>query len=181
MRNPLYKRLLLLVIVIAPIFWLVFTKDGQRRSDAVLLWLLGKDELRINPKALSPALTRNALKKLYADIHWRCQPRRSAFGDSLCAAPIGLYNDIPANYATLFFRGDRLAAVKITYLAHYHEQILKQLHRQLGPPQSDETVYRWPSGGGLVIAKRQLNDGDEPALLWIPAMLPETENPARRP
>ncbi len=176
MLNSLYRRLLLLVVVLAPVFWLVFTKDGQRVSDAALLWMLGKDDIRVNPKALSPALTRDELMKLYADIDWRCQQRHSTFGNSLCAAPIGLYNDIPAKYITLFFRADHLGAVKVEYLARYHEQILKQLRRQLGPPQGDDTVYRWPTAGGMIIAKRHLADGDEPALLWIPAAVADVEN-----
>ena len=37
--HPLYKRLMLLLIVIGPFFWLVFTTDGQRRVDLVLLSL----------------------------------------------------------------------------------------------------------------------------------------------
>ncbi len=33
----LYKRLLLIVIVVGPMWWLIFTEDGQRRSDMFML------------------------------------------------------------------------------------------------------------------------------------------------
>ncbi len=182
MLNQMYKRLLLVVIVVGPIFWLVFTEDGQRRSDAVLLWLLGKDEIRVNLKALSPALKKADIEKVYANIKWRCTARHSAFGDSLCAANIGLYNDIPAKYITLFFANGRLNGLKLEYLPHYHQQILKQLYLQLGKParnpdeKPDNPVYRWLTGNGMVIAKKKLREGDEPALLWLPMAVPGVEN-----
>ncbi len=182
MLNQMYKRLLLVAIVVGPIFWLVFTEDGQRRSDAVLLWLLGKDEMRINLKALSPALKKSDIEKVYANINWQCTTRHSAFGDSLCAANIGLYNDIPAKYITLFFADDRLNGLKLEYLSHYHDQILKQLYLQLGKPEQNPAdkpggpVYRWLTEYGMVIAKKKLQEGDEPALLWLPMSMAGVEN-----
>ncbi len=182
MLNPIYKRLLLVVIVVGPIYWLVFTEDGQRRSDAVLLWLLGKDEIRINLKALSPALKKSDLEKVYANIEWRCPARNSAFGNSLCAANIGLYNDIPAKYITLFFADDRLNAMKLEYLRHYHKQILKQLYLQLGKPEPtpadkpDSPIYHWLTDNGMVIGKKKLKESDEPALLWLPMAIAGVEN-----
>ena len=42
--NSLYKRLFLLFLVLGPFFWLMFTEDGKRRTDLVLLSLLKDSE-----------------------------------------------------------------------------------------------------------------------------------------
>ena len=51
-----YKRILAFFVVIGPIFWLVFTEDGQRRTDIVLLTLWGEDEIALNLKALDKVI-----------------------------------------------------------------------------------------------------------------------------
>jgi hypothetical protein len=78
---PFYKRFLIFFIVIGPIFWLVFTEDGQRRTDIVLLTLWGEDELALNMSALNNQVSEEDLKKVFADITWACKDELSSFGN----------------------------------------------------------------------------------------------------
>ncbi|MEW8505256.1 MAG: hypothetical protein AB2598_01005 [Candidatus Thiodiazotropha sp.] len=172
-----YKRFLLFFIVIGPIFWLVFTEDGQRRTDIVLLTLWGEDEIALNLKALDNQVSEEDLKKIFPDLSWTCKDETSSFGNRLCATRIGIYNDIPARYATVFFHDRWLNAVKIGYRDNYHTLLKQQLWQQLGTPVNNnsqlpaiegmESVLHWVTDHGNVILKDSLDQGEEAALLWL--------------
>lgn len=181
--NPLYKRLLAFAVVIGPIFWLVFTEDGQRRTDSVVLYLWGEAEINFNLEALDSQFTESHLKKVFPDIEWLCQDQTSSFGNRMCAARIGIYNGIPARYIAVFFQDQWINGVKIHYRPNYHNQLIEQLRLQIGTPiaeksQDAETsqsieLLRWETGKGHVILKASLGEEEEPALLWFPlAILP---------
>ncbi len=172
----LYKRLLLVAMVVGPMWWLVFTEDGQRRTDTVLLTLFGKETLYLNLKALDDRFSEQEMRQLYPDIEWQCENKASAWGDRICAAGIGNFNDIPAEYATLFFAQTSLNAVKVVYNRSYHEILGRDLNHQLGKPlpplgsaevPAAAALMRWRADGGFVITKKQLNKEDEAALLWL--------------
>jgi hypothetical protein len=162
-------------------WWLVFTEDGQRRSDMVLLKLFGDEPLYLNLKVLDNRLTEPEMQQLYPDIAWRCEDKASSFGNRSCFGKIGSFNQIPADYATLFFGDSSLNAVKVVYSQNYHGILGKDLNHQLGKPlpsyatddvPTDDSVVRWRTDGGFVMAKKKLNKGDEPALLWLsPALM----------
>jgi hypothetical protein len=175
--NPLYKKLLWLAVVFGPIFWLMFTDDGQRRTDTAMLWLFGEDEVHLEWSALDPHFTEQELKQVYTDLEWQCQEQPSAYGDALCATRIGVFNGIPARYITAFFHQRHLSAMKLHYRPRYHAQLLDQLRFQLGRPDEGangstapplpDGVIRWQTDHGMIVLKHKLNEGDEPAMFWL--------------
>ena len=82
--NPLYKKLLMLAIVIGPIFWLVFTDDGQRRTDLVMLHVFGDGgELNLAIEKLNSGMTEYQFRELFPDLALGCDeshPTPSATG-----------------------------------------------------------------------------------------------------
>ena len=176
--NPLYKRLLAFLIVIGPIYWLIFTEDGQRRTDSVVLYLWGEDEIKLNLEALDDRFTEADLKTVFPDIEWKCQDQNTNFGDRLCAAQIGIYNGIPARAIAVFFKGQWVNGLRVNYRRIYHDQLIQQLWQQLGSPieenatgkekPGNDTILRWDTGKGNVIVKQTLGESDESALLWLP-------------
>ncbi len=175
--NPLYKRLMAFIIVIVPIFWLVFTEDGQRRTDSVVLFLWGEDEIKFNLEALDDRFTEKELHEVFPDIDWKCQDTDTDFGNRLCAAKIGIYNGIPAHFIALYFRDEFIKGVRIGYRRRYHDQLIQQLLLQMGQPVKEnanealgngETILRWDTSRGNVLLKQVLQEAEEPALLWLP-------------
>ncbi len=172
-----YKRLLLTAVVVGPMWWLVFTEDGQRRSDMFLLRLFGDAPFYLNLKVLDSRFTEGELHQLYPDLPWQCKNEETSFGNRHCVSKIGSFNDIPADHASLFFRDTGIAALKVNYRHNYHEQLGKDLRLQLGYPLPEavsaknipdaDKVVRWRTEGGLVITKQLLDKGEEPALLWL--------------
>lgn len=173
----LYKKLLILAVVFCPIVWLMFTEDGQRRTDTVVLWLFGEDEIKMELRALDTRFTEEELRKVYPDLPWQCQERSTPYGDYLCVSRIGVFNGIPSRYITFFFDAGQLSAVKLHYRENNHNQLLSQLHRQLGQaddevrasvtaPDPDE-ILQWHTSYGTVVMKRQLQENEEPSLFWI--------------
>lgn len=176
--NPLYKRLIAFLIVIGPMYWLVFTEDGQRRTDSVLLYLWGEDEIKFNLEALDDRFTEKDLKTVFPDIEWKCQDQNTNFGNRLCASQIGIYNGIPAHGIAVFFKDQWVNGMRINYRRIYHDQLVQQLWQQLGSPirenpaeqnkSTENTILRWDTGKGNVIVKQTLDISEEPALLWLP-------------
>ena len=176
--NPLYKRLMAFIIVIVPIYWLVFTEDGQRRTDSVVLFLWGEDEIKFNLEALDDRFTENELREVFPDIDWKCQDTRTDFGNRICAAKIGIYNGIPAHFIAVYFSDQWINGVRIGYRRRYHEQLIQQLLQQMGQPAREntdtvqsndaETILRWDTSRGNVLLKQVLKSEEEPALLWLP-------------
>jgi len=175
--NPLYKRLIAFLIVIGPIYWLLFTDDGQRRTDSVVLFLWGEDEIKFNLEALDDRFSEDDLRKVFPDIDWKCQQTVTDFGNRLCAAKIGIYNGIPARFIAVYFRDQWINGVRIGYRPIYHDQLLQQLLQQMGQPVKEngdtpagdgDTILRWDTDRGNVLLKQVLSEGEEPALLWLP-------------
>jgi hypothetical protein len=164
---PLYTKLLLLVVVIGPFFWLVFTDDGQRRTDLVLLHLMGREQVNLAIEHLTPTLTEADFRKLYPDLELTCGAGGAPFGDRLCGARIGAFNQIPARALSLFLTEDRLAAVRVDYRRGYHEDLRAQLERRVGRPQTDQALS-WPvSDGVLLMPVARPASESEAALFWL--------------
>lgn len=172
-----YKRLLLTAIVVGPMWWLVFTDDGQRRSDMFLLRLFGGEPIYLNLKELDSRFTEQEMHQLYPDFSWQCKDGETGFGDRYCTSKIGSFNDIPANQVTMFFRNSAINAIQVNYRHNYHAMLGKDLRHQLGyplsaaatnkdTPETDKVVH-WRTKGGHVITKHTLDKGEEPALLWL--------------
>jgi len=174
-RKNLHKTILALIVVITPMFFLMFTDDGKRLTDNTILWVLGDEPVSLNIKALDSGYSRDDLFKVFPELQWQCRDETSSFGNQVCAAPIGSFNDYPAHRLIAYFADDRTNALKVDYREAYHEQLLGYLIMQLGQPRNaaaaadaeDSTVLEWETDTGLLLLKQELGDKDEPALLWL--------------
>lgn len=166
--NPFYKKFLMLMIVLGPIIWLVFTADGQRRTDLALLYLFGKGELNLAIERLHAEMTEAWFRGLFSELALVCDEGANPFGDRLCTAEIGAFNAIPARAFTLFLSGDGLRAAKLIYRRAYHGTLQRQLTKRLGRPDRRSPPGRSLIEGPLVW---QVDDG----LLLLPAREPETD------
>ena len=168
--NKLYKTLLLIAIVAGPIYWLMFTDDGKRRTDNMVLWLAGGETVDINFAALDSHFTEDDWKNIYPELEWQCQVSQSPFGERICFAEIAAYNGIPANYLSVFFNGRKTSTIKISYRDQYHRDVGQDLLTQIGQPQigAEQTeVLQWITPFGRILLKKELDRGEEPSLFWL--------------
>jgi len=177
--NPFYKKSLILAIVLGPIIWLVFTEDGQRRTDLALLYLFGKGELDLAIEKLHSGLTEVQFRGLFPNLELACDTGANPFGNRLCSAELGAFNAIPARAFTLFLHGDGLRAVKLTYRRAYHAALRQQLTKRLGKPDrrslpgpiDSEGPLTWVVDDGLLLLSHQEPKSDrEAALIWLSAL-----------
>jgi hypothetical protein len=184
----LYKTLLLLAMVIGPIYWLVLTQDGQRRTDLALMYILGKPDLNAALDRFRGGTTESELRESFPDIELECAAAPSPFGDRLCAAEIGSFDRIPARSVTLFFAGDGLRAVKVLYQPAYHDLMRWWVERRVAKgageaesppvPDIDKGVASWVVYDGVLLLKDgELADGDEPSLFWLSGAALEARAP----
>ena len=172
--NPLYKKLLMLSLVIGPIVWLVFTEDGQRRSDLVLLYLFGHEELNLAIENLHGHMTEAEFRALFPDLEFTCDDGPNPFGNRLCTAEVGSFSGIPSRAFTLFLDGERLRAAKLNYRRAYHETLERQLSGRLGMraghDESGPDAVSWQVSDGLLLMPAARPEDDaEAALMWLSA------------
>ncbi len=190
-KPRIHKTLLLLILVLVPPFWLLFTEQGARVSDSALLWLLGEQDIRLSLAELDRGFTRSDIVAVYREHSWQCRSRTTALGDSLCAASIGTFNGLPARLLIFYFRTDQLSAMKLIYRVPYHKQILSHCIASLGQPDNvaaaiaagpaADAVLEWHLPSGTLVLKKTLGEPDEPALLWIATQaVPGTTGAPRR-
>ncbi len=174
-----YKTLLAIAAVVGPIYWLLATPDGQRRTDMALMALLGRPAFDAALDRFSPRLDEPRLRERFPALDLRCADTQSPFGDRLCTAVLGSFNQYPAQGLTLYFRGGSLAALKVLYQPAYHREIRAWVERRPGRvhadaaptgPGLDQGVASWPVAEGLLVMKDgPLGRSDEPALFWLGA------------
>jgi hypothetical protein len=167
-----YKLVLSLALVIGPIFWLMFTEDGRRRSDLVLLHLLGDPSFNIAYEQLSPAVTEALIREQFPKIDFHCQAIDSNLGDRRCAAEIASFNGLPARSARLYFAGDQLRMLQLDYRLGYHTMLTEILREQLGVPREESTgqqpVRIWPlEHGQLMLPAESPQQRTDAALIWL--------------
>ena len=171
--NPWFKTLLVMAIVIGPMFWLMFTADGQRRVDAVMLHLFGDESMMLNLEGLDSRLSEVELAEVYPQLDWQCRQQVGEWGDRQCVAALALWNDMPARQVSFFFKHGRLNAMQLDYRARYHAELIKQLQQQLGRPsegsdRGPQGVLQWLRASGMVVIKAELGPADQAALIWVP-------------
>lgn len=176
--NKLYKTLLLILIVVGPIYWLMFTTDGKRRTDTMVLWLFSGESIELNFDVLDRDFSEQDWKTVYPEVEWQCKGSQSASGSRVCISEIASYNGIPSSYLSVFF-DDQSATreVKLVYRNQYHSDIGEDLMHQLGSPPSgaiadpsitdSERILQWKTSGGRVLIKQKLQRDEEPVLLWL--------------
>ena len=164
----LYKKLLLFVIVAGPIFWLMFTEDGRRRTDLVALSLAGDPSVELRLDILASVATEEKFHEFLPDVTWQCQNTHSPFGERSCVSPIASFNDAPAHYLVLYFQNNALQAMKVVYRRSYHDWLVALVDEMLGTPAPAGDVLQWDTGKGLVLMQKQLAEQDgEPTLMWL--------------
>lgn len=174
-----YKTLLALVAVLGPIGWLMFTEDGQRRTDLALMTILGRPAFDAALESFTDRLTEARLRERFPAIELACMDGESPLGDRFCGAQIGSFNQYPARELALFFDGGRLSAVKVLYPRAYHARIRGWVERRVArlrevpegsppAPLVNGGVAAWPvTDGALMLKDGDLGPSDEPALLWL--------------
>ncbi len=180
----LYKTLLAVVAVLGPIYWLMLTEDGQRRTDLTLMWILGRPSFDAALESFTDRLSEARLREGFPAIDLQCSDGANPFGDRLCGARIGSFNQYPARWLNLFFDGQRLSVVKVLYPPAYHARIRGWVERRVaqvaeGPrgggaresiqdPAVSGGVAAWRVPDGVLVLKDgDLGPADEPALLWL--------------
>lgn len=172
-----YKTLLALAAVIGPIYWLMFTADGQRRTDMVLMFLMGRPAFDAAIESFAPGLGETKLLESFPKVDFACRAGGAPFGERMCSARIGSFNQYPAQAASLFFRDGALSAVKVVYQPAYHAEIRGWVERRIArldplttppAPEVEQGVVSWRAAdGALVMKDGELARDDEPALLWL--------------
>jgi hypothetical protein len=178
-KKSFHKSLFIVLMVLAPLWWLTMTEDGQRRADGVLLRLLGDMPLDLKIEALDGRLTEAELKRVYDQLPWQCQDANTNFGNRVCSSKIGTYNGLPSRLVTFYFSNGTLNAFKLNYRENYHVPLGSQLIKQLGQPNvpvaisgeapPPENILQWQSDHGTVIIKEELDKDEEAAMLWLAA------------
>jgi len=170
--HPLYKKLLILALVLGPIVWLMLTEDGRRRTDIVMLHLLGAQELNLAIENLRGAMTEAELRAQFPDLEMSCAAIANPFGDRSCSAEIGSFNAIPSRGFALFLDGDELRAAKLSYRSTYHQTLLRQLTQRLGMRagrrEDDADVLSWQVSDGLLLMPSNAPESDQDAaVMWL--------------
>lgn len=174
-----FKTALALALVLGPMYWLLVSNDGQRRSDAVMLWLFGADTIELDLRVLDDGYTREQLRKVYPDLAWECSSQAGS-DNTVCSSALGTYNTIPAYRIVFHFSDDQLTRLRVDYRPRYHQALLGQLVQQLGQPADTTTpqaVLEWPLGNSLVVVKRELTDTDDAALFWLRRPVADNNKP----
>ncbi len=165
-----YKLLLALALVAGPVYWLMFTEDGRRRSDLFLLQILGKPSFNIGYDRLSGAVTHADIEAQFPKIDFQCVERRSALGDEVCGAEIASFNGLPARRALLHYGAGRLTALRLDYRRHYHALLAESLSNGLGQPsvEAGGSTLRWRAPGGIIVLPAGQPQSDaNAALMWL--------------
>lgn len=169
MLKKLHRTLLVLVLVMIPPYFLIFTDEGRRIADTTLLWLISGDSIEFNLRELDRSVSKDDILQVFADQDWQCGEQASPFGSEVCVAKISAYNGYPARYMSIFFQQNNVSALKMVYRKLYHEQILAHLLEQLGKPSKVEgqAVVEWDAPGVKVVMPKELLAGAEPAFMWL--------------
>lgn len=170
--HPLYKKFLLLSVVLGPMIWLLLTEDGRRRSDLVLGHLLGREAVNLAIEHLNGGLTEDEFRALFPSLALVCATRATPFGDRFCQADIGAFNAVPARALRLFLFGERLRALQVDYRRAYHATLIAQLHYRLGRraafDQTNLHALSWQVDDGLLLLPAGEPQTDsEAALIWL--------------
>jgi len=166
----LYKLFLSLALVIGPFSWLVFTEDGQRRSDLFLLHIMGTPGFNIAYDRLSSEVTEADLRAQFPKVELQCSDRATGFGGRLCVAEIASFNGMPARSTALFFDGEKLTALQLNYRLRYHDTLVAGLRNGLGAPLEPvgAGVLVWKLDDGVVMLSAQPPEQEaDAALLWL--------------
>ncbi len=172
--NKHYKTLLILALVLGPFVWLVFTADGQRRSDLVMLALLtDREPMNLALSNLQAGFGEAEFRRNLPEIPFQCADRTGHFGSRVCSAEIAAVNGAPAQTVSLYFDDGALNALRLVYQPAHQEYLLQRLAYDLGAPSSsgddldDHGVRTWDTAHGRVLLPLDPGAVERPDLLWL--------------
>lgn len=171
--HPLYKTLLLLAVVFGPFFWLVFSGDGQRRVDIVLISLLeGGEPLDIAFGKLRSSAREADFRANFPEVEFQCADQTTAFGERVCSSRILSFNGAPAKSVSVFFHRDRLNAVQLIYQPAHHDYVVQRLRLELGEPVAEQAggtvLNRWTNESGSVfLPATEPESLSEASIMWL--------------
>lgn len=169
----LYLRLLLVIAVIAPMYWLIFTEDGQRRADSVMLALFADgSELNLSLAALQSNARIEDFKENFPDLNWQCETNAEAPKGLRCRADVTTFNQIPAWSAQLDFVRDRLLNFSLRYRSAYQQQMRDALESNFGTAKpstggSEELLVWRTEHGRILVPAKDVKEKEVPALVWV--------------
>ncbi|MBK1647781.1 hypothetical protein CKO36_04020 [Rhabdochromatium marinum] len=167
--------MLSLALVIGPISWLMFTEDGKRRSDLVLLHILGDPSFNIAYDRLTPGVSEALIREQFPKVEFQCEALRTALGDRLCAAEIASFNGLPARSAQLYFADEHLRMLQLGYRLRYHATLEQSLREGLGTPREESTgqqpvlIWTTEAGGQIMLPAESPRAPADAALIWLAA------------
>lgn len=173
--HQIINRLLLIMLILAPLAWLTLSDDGRRHTGLFILKLKGEPAITLDVTALDSSLTEQRLQSLLPEAAFSCEPQQSPFGNRVCVATIGGFNGILAHYISFFYADQRLQAMKLVHRGHHQKFMLSQLAARLGEPnevrwqlEGGETVlWSWPTGSGDLLLQKSGPEETQPSLLWL--------------
>jgi hypothetical protein len=174
-KRSLLTRLYLIILLAAPLYWLILTDEGRRYTDLAILKMKGGETMELQLMALHSSITERRLQQQLPDTPFHCGPQATPFGDRLCQVQLASFNGLPARFAIAYFAGNQLQGLKIGYQRPYHTHLLGHLVTTLGPagpaghltPSDGPGLYQWRVGDGLLLALDENSlEGNEPSLLW---------------
>lgn len=115
------------------------------------------------------------IKQTYDYLHYACASETSTLGDSVCWAPISQFNGIDALVIAFFFRKGELSAVRASFPAKRHTELISSLHklygqeRTFGHPTDKEwiTTVGWMRLNGVVSTIDHAEALQETIVLWV--------------
>ena len=172
LKGSILKRLYIIVILAAPLFWMILTDEGRRFTDTTILKIQGGETMDIHLEALHSGITEQGLQDQLPETPFNCGKHPSALGERICQVQLAAFNGLPARFAIAYFHQDRLRGFKVGYQRPYHGQLLHYLQNTLGEAVAEQLgeapgIYRWKVGDGeLVVLDENSLQGNEPSLMW---------------
>lgn len=174
-KGSLLNRLYIVIVLAAPLFWLILTDEGHRYTDLAILKFKGGESMDIHLQALHSTISESGLQQQLPDTPFICGKQPGPLGERICQVQLASFNGLPSRFAIAYFHEDHLQGFKIGYQRPYHEQLLHYLFAQLGKPREEDHLitpgnpglYRWKVGDGELMALDEHSlEGNEPSLMW---------------
>jgi hypothetical protein len=166
------RTLFLIVLVISPLYWLIMTEHGRLSYDQMMLSLFGKDTISLMIENLGTDITEELFIEQFPEVEFVCEDRKTEFGNRLCQASLGAFNDLPSQHMSLFFMDNSLQALKVVYQLAYHHLAVEKMEVQIKaenqPLDPASEMIQWRTPTGVVLMNRlEPKRHEDAAILWL--------------
>jgi hypothetical protein len=126
--------------------------------------------------SLESGWTPDFVQRAFHHLKHTCGAERTTnLGDFMCWAPVATYNAVSAKGVVFFFRRNRLSAVRVTFTAEHHPEILDMLRKKYGDfrmisERGDtygNSIVGWTLPNGIVSINDRVGPKQEAILLWL--------------